>query len=337
MALAPNAVGAYAQVASASGAPGGSAGASGGAGGDATIPPTARKLRAAAPDKPVEPVAREAAQLQGATALPLFLQDKPLDVEIFTPCILAHQQAVEKALSSISELSRELLKFSGDLADLSSADFETAEAGEVLTDGDESMHPDYDGLRASLFAKLDACRIAIKEMRETEVRMRRLYWLANFTYGCNWETVLQLIHREKHDANGGKLNPDQKALSSWDEKVKAAIIGANQQKASLSKDGKSLIGPIHPRLQPLHSKAALDRMAQAGTGAPIRSAATQGGTVGPPNSSYGRGHPVWRGGGRGGHAGRGRGRWFASRANKENSQPNQAGQGAPAKGKGKDK
>ena len=307
-------------------------GAAAGAAGNFSTPPSIPKKRPAAaePDESSGDslTAFEKASLQGAKVQSVLLEGKPLYVELFSPILSKHCRALRTAIGAISALSRELLQFSGSLADLKAADFESAEIGAVLAGDTDSA--EIEDLQGTLFSKLDACRTAVKALGETGMRVQRIWWLAEFTHACNWETVLSLIHREDQDATGLDLDPDQTPLTTWEDKVKAAIIGANQQKMGLTKDGKNLVGPIHPRLLHLHGQAHLDRVAKAGMGAPSSTGAAQGGAVGPPGSVYGRGHPTWRPNGNRTRPRGGRGRGGGNHANRENSQPNQAAVGAPA-------
>ena len=81
---------------------------------------------------------------------------------------------------------------------------------------------------------------------------RASFWLANHTPGCNWDTWEQLCHREDQDAGADLCNPSFTPLTSWEEQVKAAIVAARQESAALSKDGKTLLGPVLPRLLARH-------------------------------------------------------------------------------------
>ena len=316
------------------GGPEPSAGAAGGGG---SAPPK-KKLRDAAPD-PLRADGgvggMERALKRGTSVIPELIKGRSIQIECITPAMWNHIEHVQLAQTAITSLASELLLFKGELGDLPAAEFETAEPGPILADG--LGQGDLDRLRASLISKLDALRVAARGIRDTGVRLQRLFWLAEFTQGCNWETVLQLIHREEHDEMGDHMAPCHTRLTSWDDQIRAAIIGAHQQKAGLAKDGKTLVGTVHPRLLCLHSRAGLHKAAEASVGAPSRVEGADGGPVGPPGSVYGRGHPIrWRGGGGGrGRGGLGRGGSFAK---KENRQPNQAAHSAPAKprgGKGK--
>ncbi len=62
-----------------------------------------------------------------------------------------------------------------------------------------------------------------------------------------------MVHREDQDAGADLCNPCFVPLTSWDEQVEAAIIGARQEAVALSKDGKTLVGPILPRLLARHT------------------------------------------------------------------------------------
>ena len=319
------------------GAAGASAvGASGAGGGASAAQPARKKLREAAPD-PVRADGgmggMERALKRGTSVIPELIKGRSVMIECMTPTLYNHVEHLKLAQKAISKMAAELLHFKGELCDMPAAEFEVAEPGPILADSPGG--DDLDRLRASMVAQLDALRVAARALRDSGVRLQRLFWLAEFTQGCNWDTVLQLLHREEHDDMGDHMAPDHVRLLSWDDQVKAAIIGANQQKAGLAKDGKTLVGSVHPRLLCLHSRAGLQKAAEAGMGAPSRAEGHHGGPVGPPGSVYGRGHPDrWRGGG--GGAGRGRGghgRGGGS-ARKENRQPNQAAPGAPARPKG---
>ncbi len=67
--------------------------------------------------------------------------------------------------------------------------------------------------------------------------------------GGGWE---QLVHREDEDAGADICNPCFTPLTTWEEQVKAAIVAARQEAAALSKDGKTLLGPVLPRLMARH-------------------------------------------------------------------------------------
>ena len=91
------------------------------------------------------------------------------------------------------------------------------------------------------------------QLRAKNLRCQRGFWLANHTPGCNWDTWEQLCHREDQDAGADLCNPCFTPLTSWEEQVKAAIVAARQEAAALSKDGKTLLGPVLPRLLVRHN------------------------------------------------------------------------------------
>ena len=69
------------------------------------------------------------------------------------------------------------------------------------------------------------------------------------TPSCNWDTWEQLCHREEQDASADLCNSCFTPLTTWEEQVKAAIVAARQETVAFSKDGKTLFGPVLPRLQ----------------------------------------------------------------------------------------
>ena len=212
LALKDRMVNYYSASASASGgAPSGAGGAAGGAAA-ATVPQLKKRLREAAAD-PTQADGgvtagvggAERALKQAGSSIFELIKDKPMYVECFTPCLQNHLTTLVKEQKAIAGISSELLQHSGDLADLPAADFETADVGPVLSN--EVSAEDLDRLRASLVAKLDALRVAARALRDTGKRLQRLFWLGEFSQGCNWETVLQLLHREAHDEMGKDLHP----------------------------------------------------------------------------------------------------------------------------------
>ena len=61
---------------------------------------------------------------------------------------------------------------------------------------------------------------------------------------------------ERADEGAKLCNPCFTPLTCWEEQVKAAIIAARQESLGLAKDGKTLLGPVLPRLLAHHGEGA---------------------------------------------------------------------------------
>ena len=68
--------------------------------------------------------------------------------------------------------------------------------------------------------KLALCRSAVAALRDTRTRVKRIFWLANHTTGCNWSTVAQLKFREEHDANAVVSDQHFTPWATWEDQVK---------------------------------------------------------------------------------------------------------------------
>jgi len=187
-------------------------------------------------------------------ATPQFLVDKPLDVRLYTPLLIDLYSSVRKVNERISQLAAEVLQFEGDFLELSAP----AVAALPTTPLVASMNT---AAGSRFFHKLDLLRETAATLKAKNLRTQRAFWLANHTPGCNWDTWDQLVYREEQDAGAGICNPGFTPLTTWEDQVKAAIVGARQESAGLSKDGKSLLGPVLPRLLARHGqpKAGQDR------------------------------------------------------------------------------
>ncbi len=64
--------------------------------------------------------------------------------------------------------------------------------------------------------------------------------MGNHTQGANWDTVAQLVHRERVDAYMVAVTDGYTLLASWDERVKTAMKEARQEQ-HLAKDGSSCV------------------------------------------------------------------------------------------------
>jgi hypothetical protein len=181
-----------------------------------------------------------------AKVTPPFLVDKPLDVRMYTPLLVDLYASVRKMAEGISLLAKEVYVFEGDFLELSLAAVATLPTTPLFASCDTTT-----GSR--LLHRLETLHAVAVQLRAKNLRCQRGVWLANHTPGCNWDTWEQLCHREDQDAGADLCNPCFTRLASWEEQVKAAIVAARQEAAALSKDGKTLLGPILPRLLARHT------------------------------------------------------------------------------------
>ena len=100
------------------------------------------------------------------------------------------------------------------------------------------------------------------------MRTQRIFWLGNHTTGANWDTVEQLLFCAAEDEGANICNPCFTPLTSWEEQAKAAIMAARQESLGLAKDGKTLLGPVLPRLLAQHGKGAPGGETGGGGGPP---------------------------------------------------------------------
>ena len=280
---------------------------------------------AAVVERAVSSVALDAT---GVKVLPQFLANKPLDVTLYTPELIKMFRASHAASATISTLGDMLYGFEGDYLSLSSEDAARAPPSPLA----RSVPPVY---RARIGAQIEKCRSAHTVLRDATNRTQRIFWLGNHTTNCDWSTVDQLIFREEHDAYAADIDPSFVPLATWDDQVKAAMVGAKQDKLGLTKDGKSLVGPICPRLLAQQGRNRGDGFGRGGSHHNGGDRAGRGGGHGPSGSPYGQ----WRTdsfgsgrkGGRGDHR-RGAGRGGGRGRGRENKAPKSGSPPAPGSG-----
>ena len=227
--------------------------------------------------------------MPAAKATPQFLADKPLDVRMYTPLLVELYASVRKALEGVSLLAREVLEFEGDFFEMSPEAVAALPTTPLFATCDTES-----GSR--LLHRLEMLHATAVSLRGKNLRCQRAFWLANHTPGCNWDTWEQLCHREEQDAGADLCNPCFTPLTTWEEQVKAAIVAARQETVALSKDGKTLLGPVLPRLQARynHGQGSSWRGARSGAGA-RGDRAPQADRSSNGRSSQSRGRSPWRG------------------------------------------
>ena len=177
----------------------------------------------------------------GVRSVPAFLVGKSLHVQLYTPELIKTFRAVRAANDAVDALGRELLEFEPDRNFLSLTEEEAADAPPT------ALAASMDTTCGSrLFHKLEQCRSAAVALRDVTNRTQKVFWLMDHTQGCGPLTYQQLLFREHHDVGAALSDPNFVPLETWEDQVKAAIVGCRQEKIGLTKDGKSLVGPIDP-------------------------------------------------------------------------------------------
>jgi uncharacterized membrane protein YgcG len=209
-------------------------------------------------------------------------------VQALSPILTGNSLAVKAVAGSVERMAASLLSFDGKFADLPR---ETAMGADLAAAfGDEvPQGAAADALNQALLRLLDV-RDALVALQDITLLMQRVWFLAYHTPGANWDTVLQLLFREDHDAVVSEFEPNCVPIASWNDKVKAAMRRLGQD-AGLTKDGTPL-GPLCPGL----------RGSGAGFGRDVtnRSGSHSSGRSGKPAPSKNR---FSRGGGQGGSGG----------------------------------
>ena len=103
-----------------------------------------------------------------------------------------------------------------------------------------------------VISHLEALRSAGGTLKRVVGHAMRVFWLANHTTGCGWNTVAQIIYRDDHDNEMLLVQDGHKPIATWEEKVATAMRAINQER-HLTKEGVP-IGPVNPRLvrKPVH-------------------------------------------------------------------------------------
>ena len=123
----------------------------------------------------------------------------------------------------------------------------------LLAGADESAPPEERAeMLDEVILHLEALRSAGGTLKRAVGHAMRVFWLANHTTGCGWNTVAQIIYRDDHDHEMLLVQDGHKPISTWEEKVATAMRAINQER-HLTKEGVP-IGPVNPRLvrKPLH-------------------------------------------------------------------------------------
>jgi len=170
--------------------------------------------------------------------------DWPADVRVFYPELGRTNAAISAAGEALNKLARALFADESLTAtEMSGRQFSTSELRFALSSEyfpDEEVRDWLNGLVHGL------CDLQHRIVRAATASKRAfdLYSLATQTQGGSWLAVQQLLFREVYDEQKVSYDPSYRPLTTWAEKVAAALVACEQANA-LSKDGAPM-GPVSP-------------------------------------------------------------------------------------------
>jgi len=218
--------------------------------------------------------------------------DWPADVRVFYPELGRTNAAISAAGETLNKLARALFADESLTAtEMSGRQFSTTELRFALSSEyfpDEEVRDWLKGLVHGL------CDLQHRIVRAATASKRAfdLYSLATQTQGGSWLAVQQLLFREVYDEQKVFYDPSYRPLTTWAEKVAAALVACEQANA-LSKDGAPM-GPVSPAV----AKALQRRQFTGGGGGHHGKSSSKSGAYDDRQMAL-RGRPRGRGGAKG--------------------------------------
>ena len=168
-----------------------------------------------------------------------------LEAECFSPILVEVNQTRRKVCNAIERLCALLVDLPQDqVLAASPAAFASAP---LQAGADESAPPEERAeLLDEVISHLEALRSAGGTLKRVVGHAMRVFWLANHTTGCGWNTVAQIIYRDDHDNEMLLVQDGHKPIATWEEKVATAMRAIHQDR-HLTKEGVP-VGPVNPRL-----------------------------------------------------------------------------------------
>ena len=164
----------------------------------------------------------------------------------FAPLLVAINMARRKLCAAVERIGSQLVDIPPEkVLSVSESAFARAKP-RPLWNGAVSSET-FQGEAQDLFRAFSEARGSAAELQRATSRAVRLYWLANQTQGANWDTVAQLVYRERQDNHMSKVVDGYVPIATWDERVAIAMKETHQER-HLAKDGTPL-GPLCPELQ----------------------------------------------------------------------------------------
>ena len=188
----------------------------------------------------------------------------PRDVKCMMPEFGAAILAVRELTRCVDEALGELYDISDPASKISRAGFADAPLRVDPHSAPEALVRDKLQALVSLSASLHHNTLAARAQMK---RLFDIYKLATQTQRASWLTVEQLQFREQADARARVFDDDYVPLTSWSDKVHAALVACEQTEA-LSEDG-TLLGPVAPGVAALLSRGG-DAAGNKGNSGPQR-------------------------------------------------------------------
>ena len=168
-----------------------------------------------------------------------------LEAECFSPILVEVNQTRRKVCNAIERLCALLVDLPQD--QVLAASPATFASAPLQAGADESAPPEERAeMLDEVISHLEALRSAGGTLKRVVGHAMRVFWLANHTTGCGWNTVAQIIYRDDHDNEMLLVQDGHKPIATWEEKVATAMRAIHQDR-HLTKEGVP-VGPVNPRL-----------------------------------------------------------------------------------------
>ena len=174
------------------------------------------------------------------SALATLIQNSPFHVQCLAPLISANTLAAND-FKKVCEQAAELLcgiLFDDEPFNEDSDIFELEEDTPVSLLR-ERIHDLSQAMRGLLLSE--------RRAHATAAHLHRVYWLAHFTQGANWDTYEQIKFRSVYDIAQSAHDPSVIPETDWREQVKSAMARLGQTSGTAGPGGVDL-GPICPSI-----------------------------------------------------------------------------------------
>ena len=157
--------------------------------------------------------------------------DWPADVRVFYPQLGTTNAAISAAGETLNRLARVLFADESlPATEMTSRQFSTAELRFALSPEYFPAEEVRDWLQSVVRGLCDL-QHRITRAATASKRAFDLYSLATQTQGGSWLAVQQLLYREVYDEQNVSYDPSYRPLTTWAEKVAAALVASEQASA----------------------------------------------------------------------------------------------------------
>jgi hypothetical protein len=182
----------------------------------------------------------------GGESAKVFANDSEIEKEYFSPVLVQTNLARRSLCHAVERLGELMVVIPAEkLLSASAKEWATAELQDGAAD-DASPEKRLDFVH-DVLDRFEAVRTETAKLRNFCSRMMRIHSLAHHTTGAGWNTVAQLCFRENWDRKQVQIQDGFVPLSSWDDKIAAAMRRCKPEK-HLTKEG-ALLGPACPRIR----------------------------------------------------------------------------------------